>query len=795
MNEKVAIVIPWFGKDLKGGAEQQAWHLATRLALKGMNIAVLTTCSKEFLSDWSVNYYKSGSSMEGPLEIRRFPVKKQDRSLFDRINAKLLSLKKNELVPGISPLNQAEELVYVNESINSPELTKHLENSYAEYDAFIFLPYLFPSAIKGIIQVKGKSILMPCLHDECYAYLNSVADAFRNADKIFINSEGERDLAEALFGAGILLKASVMGGGVEIDVRALGVYAKPRAVEGDYILCLGRRDTAKNTHLIIRAFDKFAGVSGSKMKLVLAGPASLPVSPTSKQIIDMGLVSDEMKINLLKYCRALVNPSENESLSRVIFEAWLAQKPVIIHRHCRATYRALEASGFAGWSADSETSFGDVFRDVEAASSMILEDMGRKGYEYAVRVAHWDTIIEAYCREIKDLASKASRSAQPDSTLQPRNKTKSTVLIMYARVSEGDAVGNDVLQEYVALRNSGIPVYLYAENYDAKIGAKVLKKDELLRYIEDRNNIILYHHANYWPQGEEIIRLAKSDVVMRYNSVTPPDFYRQYSALLADTCAKGREQTQRLVASGIFSGFVVSSGYTADELEELGAPHEKITVLAPFHAIEQFKALSINSRLLRTLSGDKVNVLFVGRVAPNKGIEHLIETVRTYIDFYGRNINLHIIGGVDQHLVNYYRRLTGLVRQYQLSDVIHFAQRVSLEDLHTYYSASDVLLLMSEHEGFCVPILEAQFHGLPVIALDRCAVKGTLGPNQLLFAEADYAMFACAIHTVLKNREIRMYLSEEGLQNYRKYDKKALSNQLIDIISRAAQRRAHIVEA
>jgi glycosyltransferase involved in cell wall biosynthesis len=288
---------------------------------------------------------------------------------------------------------------------------------------------------------------------------------------------------------------------------------------------------------------------------------------------------------------------------------------------------------------------------------------------------------------------------------------------------------------------------------------------------------------------------AKSDVLMRYNSVTPPEFYRQYSAILADTCAKGREQTQRLVASGIFSGFVASSEYTADELKELGAPHEKITVLAPFHAIDQFKELSINSRLLRTLTGDRVNVLFVGRLAPNKGIEHLIETARTYVDFYGRNIYLHIIGGVDQHLVNYYRGLKDLVRQYRLSDVIHFAQRVSLEDLHTYYCASDVFLLMSEHEGFCVPILEAQFHGLPVIALERCAVKGTLGPNQLLFAEADYATFACAIHTVWKNREIRMYLSEEGLRNYRKYDKKSLSCQLIDIISQAVQRRARIVEA
>jgi glycosyltransferase involved in cell wall biosynthesis len=795
MNEKVAIVIPWFGKDLKGGAEQQAWHLATRLAQKGMNIVVLTTCSREFLSDWSVNYYKSGSSMEGPLEITRFPVKKRDRSLFDRINAKLLSLKKNELVPGISPLNQAEELVYVNESINSPELMMHLENSYAEFDAFIFLPYLFPSTLKGITLVKGKSILMPCLHDECYAYLNTVADAFCYADKIFLNSEGERDLVEALFGAKLLLKSSVMGGGVEIDARALQDYSKRRIVEGEYILYLGRRDTAKNTHLIVRAFDKFIAMNGSKMKLVLAGPGSLPVNPVSKQIIDMGLVSDEIKINLLKYCRVLVNPSENESFSRVIYEAWFTQKPVIIHRRCRSTYRALEASDFAGWSADSEESFSNIIREVETASAATLGDMGRKGHNYAMRVAQWDSIMDAYCEEITKLASKNEVGEHPVYEKEMTLKAAASVLIMYAQVSEGDAVGNDVLQQYAALKDNDIPVYLYAESYDYRINAKVLKKSELLHFIVDSNNIILYHHANYWQQGEKVIMQAKSDVLMRYNSVTPPEFYRQYSAILADTCAKGREQTQRLVASGIFSGFVVSSGYTADELKELGAPHDKITVLGPFHDIDQFKAVSINSSLLRTLIGDKVNVLFVGRVAPNKGIEHLIDTVRTYVDYYGRSINLNIIGGVDQHLVNYYRGLKDLVRQYRLSDVIHFAQRVSLENLHTYYSASDVLLLMSEHEGFCVPILEAQFHGLPVITLDRSAVKGTLGPNQLLFAEADYALFACAIHTVWKNRDIRMYLAKEGLRNYRKYDKKALSTQLIDIISLAMQRRAHIVEA
>ena len=101
----VAVVIPWFGRDLTGGAEQYAWQIAVRLRAHGHPVEVLTTCCRSFLEDWSTNYFTAGVTEEEGVTVRRFPVIARDKASFDQVNARMLNLSAASLKPGIAPVS------------------------------------------------------------------------------------------------------------------------------------------------------------------------------------------------------------------------------------------------------------------------------------------------------------------------------------------------------------------------------------------------------------------------------------------------------------------------------------------------------------------------------------------------------------------------------------------------------------------------------------------------------------------------------------------------------------------
>ena len=115
----VAIVIPWFGLDLKGGAEQLAWQVAHRLAGRGHTVEVLTTCCQSFLENWGTNHLKPGKKIENGLCVRRFKVDPRREDLFNAANAHLLALPRDELIPGVSPFDLGSGDIFVQENISN----------------------------------------------------------------------------------------------------------------------------------------------------------------------------------------------------------------------------------------------------------------------------------------------------------------------------------------------------------------------------------------------------------------------------------------------------------------------------------------------------------------------------------------------------------------------------------------------------------------------------------------------------------------------------------------------------
>lgn len=396
---RIAIVTPWFGPDLRGGAEQQSWQLAHELVAIGRHVDVLTTACSSFTDDWSRNGLRPGAQTDGRLTVRRFRVAKRDRRAFDRVNAILLSLRPEQLKPAVEPIGEDDAATFYQNGINSPPLYEFLREHGERYARIIFLPYLYGPTIFGLPIVAERAYLQPCLHDEAYAYLGRISEIVHAAKRLLLNSEGEYELALRLFGPGIAHKSTIVGEGVE---SLAGVGRFPERIgafepaKERYALYVGRQDPAKGVPSLVRAFVDFKRRHPtSSMKLVLAGERTVTYGDRARDIIDLGPVGEPEKAALLEHCRILMQPSTNESFSRVIYEAWLHGRPVAVHSDCLATATAVRLSN-GGYLADSAPAWEDLFAEIERASHAELAAYGARGQSYARSVAAWPNVIDRY---------------------------------------------------------------------------------------------------------------------------------------------------------------------------------------------------------------------------------------------------------------------------------------------------------------------------------------------------------------------------------------------------------------
>ncbi|MBF0273792.1 MAG: glycosyltransferase [Nitrospinae bacterium] len=399
--KSIAIVIPWFGKEIKGGAEQHTWNLAVELVKKGIHVEVFTTCCKAFQEDWNINHYPEGETMQDDILIRRFNVDIRNTYEFHFANKKILSVSRNDFRPEISPVSKTIAEDFIRENIHSTNLINYLVENEKKYDSILFVTYFYGVTIAGMNALPHKAFLLPALHDEWYAYLPQVAEIFRKAKGLLFLSDGEKEVASKLYGPAMLHKGTVVGGGVELhladDLPVVEEQRLRKKVGNRFTLLLGRRDVNKNTLFIIDVYKEFLNNNPtSTLKIVFAGPGKMPVHDEVNGIVDLGLVSEEEKNWLLKNTLFLSHPSVNESYSRVMMEAWLRERPVIVHRDCLATAIVTRRCQ-GGWLAAEKDEWVNLFEKLDASEADLLDEAGKKGKQYVDTYARWEKAIEGYC--------------------------------------------------------------------------------------------------------------------------------------------------------------------------------------------------------------------------------------------------------------------------------------------------------------------------------------------------------------------------------------------------------------
>jgi len=391
---KIAIAVPWFGAEIHGGAETHAFEMARALA-KHCHVTVFTTTQHHANS---AKKHREGEEQDGNLRIQRFDAAPEPADL----QAACIRISRAKDPRDISQ----EDAKIFSQNTYSPDMMRWLWCREKDYHAIIFLPYLYSPALLGVSMLKKKAWLMPCLHKEPWALLPQVADAFANAGKVLFLSEGERDVAVEMFGPGILEKSLIVGAGI-----AHIQHFNDSPQKGAYALVLGRKNAHKGTTRIMQGWREFRRrYPNSKLKLVFAGHGEIPGNLAGA--IDLGPVREEVKQALLSGCKMLLSPSTSESYSRVIYEAWLHQKPVAVRSDCKATQLAVSASG-GGWTAESAIEWAELFYRLSKARKPALDRMGGKGRAYAETYACWG-------RTVNLILDEAMKSTQVDNPTEKK---------------------------------------------------------------------------------------------------------------------------------------------------------------------------------------------------------------------------------------------------------------------------------------------------------------------------------------------------------------------------------------
>lgn len=356
------------------------------------------------------------------------------------------------------------------------------------------------------------------------------------------------------------------------------------------------------------------------------------------------------------------------------------------------------------------------------------------------------------------------------------------VIILTPSLTPFDAVSNDVLQLRIHLLSLSYDVIIFAEKVHSSLRTLVTNYRNVHQSIRFPDAMLFYHHSIYWKLGEEIVSEALCRLTLKYHNITPPSFF-WYDAPLQRLTLMGRIQTSRFVKGGRFNFFVSDSSYNQEELKGYGAPPQKCAIIPPFHIIHDFDTVPIEVDYLRRFDPEIRHVLFVGRVAPNKGHLNLIKTLGRYIDFYGGNIHLHIVGKIILSDLPYLKLLEDEITRRDLGQKISFHDGLSFQDLHSLYSLCDVFLVQSEHEGFCVPVLEAQYHRLPVLAWSQAAVGDTVGAGQIVFNDLDFDLFSAALRRLIVDGPLRETVIGNGLKNFARYESPLLLSKTLELLS------------
>ena len=311
----------------------------------------------------------------------------------------------------------------------------------------------------------------------------------------------------------------------------------------------------------------------------------------------------------------------------------------------------------------------------------------------------------------------------------------------------GDAIGDSARRVRHLLRELGHTSDVYAEEIEPALLDDVWPFDDP---GATRGDVTIFHYGIQSPMTKAFQGL-RGRRVLQYHNVTPAEFFIRWDPNIRDLVSRGREELSSLkdsvdVALGV-------SEFNRQELESLGFRRTSVFPIAV--DIARIQRCVRRPALEAVLDDGLANVLFVGRIVPNKAIEDHIKLAAMYTRYVDTGARFLFVGRFDV-VPQYYSAIRALIAHYGLRpDRVIFTGAVSDEELVIYYQHADVYLSLSEHEGFCVPLVEAMAADVPVLAYASTAVPDTLGGAGVQFTPKDLEFAAELLDQLIFDDDVR----------------------------------------
>jgi len=353
---------------------------------------------------------------------------------------------------------------------------------------------------------------------------------------------------------------------------------------------------------------------------------------------------------------------------------------------------------------------------------------------------------------------------------------------MVASLSHGDAISNEAIRIRRILRGRGYESEIFAESVHSAMRGRAYPLWEYER-VSSSDNVLILHFSIGAGVSSFAYRLPDR-IMLIYHNITPARWFAPYQPRLAKLCYQGRRELAAFIDHTDLALGV--SEFNRAELDAIGF-HP--TGVLPLLLDPEQLDVSPSPSILKMFDDDRTNLLFVGRVIPNKRFEDLIKVFYVYRTFVDPKSRLILVGEY-RGFEKYFDALMRLVDRLELPDVV-FAGHVETEDLGAYYRVADVLLSLSEHEGFCAPLVEAFRFGVPVMAFDAGAVPETLGGAGVLIREKQLEEIAEMAHLLAHDTELRERVVEHQFRMLDLLDSQDVEERLIGFVEQVSNGSAN----
>lgn len=344
-------------------------------------------------------------------------------------------------------------------------------------------------------------------------------------------------------------------------------------------------------------------------------------------------------------------------------------------------------------------------------------------------------------------------------------------------ISYGDAISNDVFEIKKILDSWGYESMIFSRHIHPKLAHITQFYTEYQKFSSPEN--ILIFHLSIGSEISEFVKTLPDKKIIIYHNITPHRYFEGINDTLVQFLKDGRKELAEFV--GIVDLALGDSEFNRKELEELG--FKKTGVLPIIIDFEIYKQ-EPDKKVLKKFKDNYINFIFVGRLSPNKKQEDVIKTFYYYNTFINSRSRLFLVGSFTG-TEKYHAQLINLVKQLNLKNV-YITGQVEFIELLAYYKLADVFLSMSEHEGFCVPLVESMYFGIPIIAYNSTAIPYTLNGTGILVNEKNYEVVAEIVHVLLNNNELKERIIEKERIRFKELDRSKLKDLLkeyIDVVS------------